>query len=492
MSDRPSHNQPADDRIGWAALAFALLLGTALRVWHLTFSSQHTDEAFTFAISSLRIPALLAAVATRDFHPPLFYLATHALMVLVPKPQWDYRIVTAAFGVVTIACVWGVTRRFGGPVAAAAAAFIVALVPALVQYDRIYRMYAVTTALATLSYWLLLEIEQSTTTRRQWLVLAYAAIAIVLPYIDYLGGLVVAVQMLYALARRPVLTSVLVSGAASALAFVAWLGPLREQLPLAGLAISHPGLDTGLLASFQAAFAAGVPPGWLAWPGGAAAPFVCVAAISGVGMWLGRRTVLPWWLGLLWLQVGLSIVLGKNLAYFPRYLLIDIPPLCVSLGLCIARLWSTQRRALAAGCCAVVVAFLGATASNVLLDPYYQFPDWYALNGVMFDAEQPGDAIILDAGYEALAVKDFTAFRNRKTLLFMNPSDFAPILRWVASHPDRRVWYVEHQQYYWDPQRRIAAALRTRPVVLARRWPRRWPVDDVSVMLFDKVPMTIR
>ena len=492
MSDRPPQSQPADDHIGWAAIAFALLLGTLVRVWHLTFASQHTDEAFTFAISSLRVPALLSGVATRDFHPPLFYLATHALMVLIPKPQWDYRIVTAAFGVLTIVCAWGATRRLAGPIAAAGAAIAVALVPALLQYDRIYRMYAVTTALATLSFWLVLEIQRPAKARRRWLVAAYAVIAIILPYIDYLGGLAVALQMLYALTRRPVLMSVVVSGAASALAFLAWLGPLHEQLPLAGLTISHPGLDTGLLSSFQAAFAGGVPPLWLAWPGGVAAPLVCVAAISSAGMWLGRRTVLPFWLAMLWVQIGLSIVLGKNLAYFPRYLLIDIPPLCVSFGLFIAWLWSSQRRALAAACGAVMVAFLGATASNVLLDPYYQFPDWYALNGVMFDAEKPGDAIVLDAGYEALVVKDFTAFRDHKTLSFMNPSDFAPILRWISTHPDRRVWYVEHQQYYWDPQRRIAAALGMRPDVLVRRWPRRWPVDDVSVMLFDKVPMTIR
>jgi hypothetical protein len=492
LIDRSPQGLLAGDRIGWVALGFALAAGATLRFWHLTLASQHTDEAFTFAVASLRIPALLAAVSTRDFHPPLFYLATHALMVTFPKPQWDYRIVTAAFGVVTIVSVWGATRRLAGPFAAACAAVAVALVPALVQYDRIYRMYAVTTALSTLSFWLLLEIECVAGARKKWLLAAYTAVLVVLPYVDYLGGLTVVVQAAYALTRRTARAWVLASAGVSALVFAFWLGPLHKQLPLAGLVISHPGLDVGLLASFQAAFAAGVPPAALSWPGGAALPLICVAVLSATGMWLGRATILPYWLAMLWIQVVLSIALGKNLAYFPRYLLIDVAPLCVSLGLVMGNLWSSRRRAVAAGIGALAVAFFGATVSNVLLDPYYQFPDWYALNAVMFDAQRPRDAIILDAGYEALVVKDFTAFRGRETLIFMNPSDFSTILRWIAAHPDRRVFYVEHQHYYWDPDRRIAAALATRPVVLTRRWPRRWPVDDVSVMLFDKVPMTIR
>jgi hypothetical protein len=97
----------------------------------------------------------------------------------------------------------------------------------------------------------------------------------------------------------------------------------------------------------------------------------------------------------------------------------------------------------------------------------------------------------LDAGYETLVVSEYTAFRGRDILSFMNPADFTPILSWIEHHPQRRVWYVEHQNEYWDPQRRIASALsRARPLLATQQWPRQHPVDRVSVMLFGEVPMT--
>jgi hypothetical protein len=441
----------------------------------------------------LRVPALLAAVAGRDFHPPLFYLFTHVLMVSVPKPQWEYRAVTAAFGCLTIVATWGAARRMFGPVAAAVAALAVAFVPALVQYDRIYRMYAVTGALSSLSFWVLLEMERAVGSRRRWLAVVYGALVVALPYVDYLGALAVIAQAAYALTRRPVLLRVLACVALSAIAFVPWLGSLREQLPLAGMTIDRPGLDAGLLASIQGAFAAGVPPGWLGWPGGALMPALVLALVTIAGAWLGRRSALPFWLGMVWVQIVGSLVLGKNLAYFPRYLLIDVPPVCIAAGLIISQLLDA-RQLVAAGLAATAMfAFFAVTVSNVLFDPYYQFPDWYAVNAVMLASEQPSDAVVLDAGYEFLVVRDFTAFRGREILSFMNPGDFSPILGWIARHPGRRVWYVEHQNFYWDPQRRIASALAAhRRTLRDQHWPRRWPVDDVSMMLFDKVPMTVR
>jgi len=474
-------------------LSSAVAAGALVRYWHLTYASPHTDEAFTFALSSLPVPQLVAAVAATDFHPPLFYLVTHAMMMTFPKPQWEYRTITALCGCLTVVATYGVSRRIFGPPAAGVAATAVALFPALVQYDRIYRMYAVTVFLTTLSFWLLAEIEQADAARRRWLVVAYTLVVIALPYTDYLGALAVAVQAVYSVTRWRRLKVVAIAIGIAALAFTPWLGPLREQLPLGGLVLSRPGLDIGLLATFQGAFAAGSPPSWSAWPGGELVPLLSVIALTAVGMRIGRATVMPWWLSLLWIQVLGSIALGKNLAYFPRYLLIDVPPLCVALGGLVGLLWSSRRQLIGAALGVAITSFLGVTLGNVLLDPYYQFPDWYALNAVMLPAEQPHDAVILDAGYERLAVQDLTAFRSREVLTFMNPGDFPALLRWIEKHPERRIWYVQHQHFYFDPQRRIAGALGARRrALLAQTWPRRWPVDDVSVVLFDKVPMTIR
>jgi hypothetical protein len=472
------------------ALVLALMVGAALRLWNLYGPSLHTDEAFTFALSALPMPALVHNVVIHDFHPPGFYVATHELLVWLPKPRWDYRYVTALFGCVTILATWGAAGRMFGWRAAAFAGLAVALAPGLVQYDRLYRMYAVTVALSTLAWWLLLEAEAAAGRRRPWLWTAYAVVAIVVPYVDYLGALMLVCQAAYAFAHLRVRWPALVGLALAALAFVPWLGAVAQQLPLGGLALSSPGLDAGLAASMQGAFAAGVAQAWFGWPLGLIAAVAALTVVVAAA-WIGRKSALPFWLGALVLQVVGSIVLGKNLAYFPRYLLIDVPAVCIGLGLVLGALATARFRIAAAVLGLAVLVGSTSAAANVLFVPYYQFPDWYALNAVLLAHEQESDAIVLDAGYETLVVSEYTAFRGHELLSFMNSGDFKPILSWIAKHPQRRVWYVEHQNFYWDPQRRIAAALgQTRHVLVAQQWPRQQPVDRVSVMLFGKVPMT--
>jgi 4-amino-4-deoxy-L-arabinose transferase-like glycosyltransferase len=483
----------AGEDVGLVGLALALVAGAVLRFWDLTSASQHTDEAFSFAVSAMPVPVLLQNVVAHDFHPPLFYLATHYLMVWFPRPQWDYRYLTAACGCLTIVATWVAARRMFGPIAAAVAAVAVALSPALVQYDRIYRMYSVTVALSTLAWALLLELERARGRARVALVTAYGLAAIVLPYVDYLGALMLAAQGAYAFTRVRTLAPALGALAVAALAFLPWAHALREQLPLAGLSLSRPGLDLGLAASIEGAFAAGTPAVWLPGVSGVLVPALALAVVVVAAGWLGRQSALPFWLGVLAVQIGGSIVVGKNLAYFPRYLLIDIPPFCIAVGLIIAQLIALRRRVAAAALGIGLLAFLSVNVSNVLFDRFYQFPDWYAVNSLMLREERPSDAIVLDAAYEALVVRDFTAFRGHETLSFMNPGDFDPILTWIAHHPGRRIWYVEHQNVYWDPQRRIATALaQKRPVRLEQHWPHRRAVDNVSVLLFGEVPMTVR
>jgi len=484
----PNH-KPVGEDVSRLGLLLAVVIGAALRFWNLTLASQHTDEAFTFALSALPVPALLHNVVIHDFHPPLFYLFTHYLMAWFPKPQWDYRYITSLFGCLTIVATWGAARRMFGPLAATIAAACVALTPALVQHDRMYRMYAVTVALCTLSWWLLLEIEQTTGRRRIVLATMYAIVAVALPLIDYFGILMLAAQGLYALTRRRALSPVLLGIGLAAIAFVPWIGALREQLPLAGVTLSRPALDIGLANSIAGAFAAGTPTHWFGWPGGAVAALLAVTVVAVAGAWLGLRSALPFWLSVLAIQIAGSVLIGKNLAYFPRYLLVDIPPMCIAVGLELSTLAAARFRFAAAALGAALLAFFGFTASNVVFDPYYQFPDWYAVNALMLAHEKPADAIVLDAAYESLVVRNYTAFRGHTTLTFMNPGDFDPILSWIARHPSRRIWYLEHQNFYWDAQRRIASSLgMTRRTLVSKQWQHRLAVDDVSVTLFDKVP----
>jgi len=471
-------------------LAAALCLGALTRFWHLGEASPFSDEAFTFALASLPLSALLHALANSDYHPPLFYLWTHALLVGLHWLVWDYRYLSAPFGLVTIAAAWAAARRISGEIAAAFAAIVVALAPGAIAFDRMFRMYGIFVALATVSWWTLLEsLAAPPRSRRLWWT-GYALVTLLLAYTHYLAFIVLACQAAFAAMRWPHSRPAFFAYTLVLLAYVPWFPSMLHQFALGGMALVRPGLDAGLAQSIRGAFAMGLPDAFFRWTGGIWWPLAAVCAIGVWGGWLARRTALPFWLGSLGLAIGLSIVFSRNLAYFPRYLLVDIPPVAIALGVIVEHAMASGRRLAALAIATASVALLGVASTNVLLDPYYQFPDWYAVNAFLAGEERPTDAIILDAGYEQYAVAPLSAFRGHPMLAFMNPSDFATILRWIDDHPHARIWYIEHQNAYWDPQRRIAASLaRSRAQIASRDFPRQSPADEVAVFLFDKVPM---
>ena len=287
--------------------------------------------------------ALLQTLASSDYHPPLFYLATHALLQTVRLPLWDYRYFSAPFGLLTIVATWGAARRMFGDVAAALAAVVVALSPALIVFDRMYRMYAVLVALATLSWWLLLCAQGAQGRRRVALWTVYGIVAILLAYTHYLGILVLACQAAYAIANWPSARAAFIAYALVGAAYLPWVGRMRQQFALGGLAVGRPALDAGLAHSVSGAFAMGLPDGGaFARSGGGWLALFFVVGIALAGGWLGRRTALPFWLGTLAIGIILSVAFDRNLAYFSRYLLVDIPPVAIALGLLVQALAASR------------------------------------------------------------------------------------------------------------------------------------------------------
>ena len=99
--------------VPWPAisLAAALIIGAVLRFWQLTDKSLFIDEGFSFNIASAPLRIIPDLVIRTDVHPPLFYLAAHALLVTVRLPFEDYRLFTAPFGLLTIVASWALARR---------------------------------------------------------------------------------------------------------------------------------------------------------------------------------------------------------------------------------------------------------------------------------------------------------------------------------------------------------------------------------------------
>lgn len=468
----------------YAWLVLALGAGALCRFWALTAPSLFIDEGFTFHISAYDPKSLLHAVAYTDFHPPLFYLVTHYLMHWLHWQPWDYRYLTAACGLVTIAATWGIARLLFGDTAAAIAAFAVALEPNLVQWDRLYRMYAVLVALTTLSWWLLLKAELSDG-RRRWLCwAAYWVAAILLPYVQYLGALVVLSQCLYALVRRERCWPAFIGGAAALAALTPWLWAIRVQYPHGGLVLplTSPRFSWPVLV--RAVITSGVPASWVL-----SAHFdqiFCAAAlvVLAAGAYLGRRTMLVFWLLPPVIQIVVTLVTGKDII-IPRHLYAYLPAFAVCLALICVRLLATRWRVAGA---ALALAYFGLSAVSIpnnLFVQYYQFPDWYAINTLLLVRGHKSDLIILDQGAEYWVVHDFSGFRGHQIDAPGIPSDIDPDIRWLEGYPKRRVWYIENQPFFTDNARRLQADLdRTRPRQGAWIQPRIFDEDVVRVVLY--------
>lgn len=476
--------QVSRQRWAYAWLAAALVVGALCRFWDLTGPSLFIDEGFVFHIAEHPVPELLRLVAYTDFHPPLFYLVTHWLLGWLHWQQWQYRYLTSAFSLIGIAATWGIARRSFGDVAAAVAAMALALQPALIEFDRLYRMYAVLVALGALSWWLLLRaIDAQGRVRVLWWI-AYAASAIALPYVQYIGALVVASQGAYALTRLKSAWPALVAGVAAAIALVPWAWAVKIQYPNGGYVIRLDSPEFSWPHVIRASVAYGLPINWMLNPAFDPAFSAVVIAVLVAGVYLGRRTLLPFWLAPVVLQVAGSLLTGKDLV-IPRYLYVYVPALCIGFGAVVASLLQTKLRVIAA---VLVAAYVGISAISIydlVFVPFYQFPNWYEINNLLLPRERRDDLIVMDQGAEYWVVRDFTGFRGHQMGTPALQSDLGPTIKWLDGYPKRRVWYIENQPTFTDPHRTIEQALtKTRPVLGRWRQARAFSEDVVRVVLY--------
>jgi hypothetical protein len=467
---------------GWLGLALAI--GAACRFWDLGGQALFIDEGFVFHISEHSPHDILQLVAYTDAHPPLFYLASHFLMMLLGWPAWDYRYLTATVALFGIAATWAIARRYFGVTAAAVAAWALAIEPALTQWDRIYRQYAVLVALGALSWWLLLRASDAPR-KTQWLWWsAYGASVVLLPYTHYVGALIVASQGVYALTRLRAMWPALACELVGALALIPWLWALRIQYPHGGLItrVDAPGFSWP--AEIASILAAGVPIGWLIHPSFDLVFSIVAVAVLVAGVYVGRGTILPYWLLPVPIQVIGSYLTGKDLVV-GRYMLVYVPAFCIALGALTALLLRGRYRIAAVGLLAAYGALSAASIYNLLFVPFYQFPDWYQVNNFLLAKEKKFDLIVMDQGAEVWVVNGYSGFRGHQMASPALPSDLDSTIRWLRGYPRRRVWYVENQPDFTDPRRRVKHDLdATRGVLGSWRQLREFDEDSVRILLY--------
>jgi mannosyltransferase len=486
-------NVAQERRVTWhgvapyAWLSAALVIGAFIRFWDLTGPSLFIDEGFVFHVATFDPHQILMRVAHGDFHPPLFYLVTHYLMGALHWPLWDYRYLTAAFSLTGIAATWAIARRCFGDTAAAIAALMLALDPALIVWDRLYRMYAVLVALSAVSWWLLLVCSDPATKRRVWWWVAYGATAITLPYLHYVGIVVVVSQFAYALARLPQLRAALFIDSVAILGLIPWVWAIRIQFEQAHYALR---LDSSQFSGFAGVISAigayGVPERWMTSPHFDLAVSVFVLAVVLAGMYIGRRTLVIFWLAPIALHVAISLATGVNLL-LPRYLFVYVPAYCICFGAVTALLLKTKYRVASVALLAAYAGVAVVSVYNVVVVPYYQFPDWYQVNALLLGKENKDDVIVLVAGGEYYVVNEFSGFRHHQILAPLLPADIDPTIAQLRANPQQRVWYIENQPGFMDSQRRIEHDLETnRPRLAVWQQQRLFEEDVVRIKLFGR------
>ena len=464
----------------YAWLGIAVAVGALARLWHVTRQSPFLDEAFTLRIGAEPLGSLLHDTASIDVQPPGFYLMAHALIATLHWPLWQYRVITAPLGVVTIVATWAIARRFG-LAAAAIAALLVALMPDIVIWDRLFRMYSVWTALTAVSWWLLLSADEAGSARASgWRYAAYAATAIALPYVHYLAAITLLSQAAFAAARPSARWPVFAACAAAAIAFAPWLPAARMQFALGATGF---GVGEWWDAPFEL-FALGTPIAWASHALFQQALAAAIVAALTAGAIALRRDIVVFWLGGVLVQALAGWLLHKDLLV-ARYLFGLAPAMAIALGAAVQALLATRLRVLAIAFAGILLTVEAVGAQNVVLDPYYQFTDWFTVNATVRAHESASDAFVFVQAYPIVVVGAFSAFSGHRLGGPNVPEDVPKTLAWIERQRGRRIWYVENQPDFADPDGRVGRSLAaTRP--LLGRWiePKAYPQNSVVVDLY--------
>lgn len=175
------------------SLLIILLLGFALRLYHLAHLSLWLDESHSIFAAHLATPRLLEFVASRS-HPPLYFLQLRGWMVL-GDGEFVVRFLSVVWGTLGIAALYALGRRLLGARTGTLAALLLAVSPIHVWHSQDARMYTLLLFLAILSSYLLLR---ALATPRPALWLAYGLSAAGMLYTHNTAALTLAAQAVLA------------------------------------------------------------------------------------------------------------------------------------------------------------------------------------------------------------------------------------------------------------------------------------------------------
>lgn len=210
------------------ALAMVLLLGLALRLWHLDAKPLWLDEVlsalFTMGRSYRDVPLdqffpltqleqvftvqpgvswgeITQRLATESVHPPIFFCLLYSWMNwLRPAEHWIFalRLLPALFGVGAIAAIYWLNRVAFSPRIGLLAAVLMAVSPFAVYLSQEARHYTLPMLLITLALAALVQMQQDLMQQKQlrlWVWLSWSVLNLVGLYTHYFCVLALIAQI---------------------------------------------------------------------------------------------------------------------------------------------------------------------------------------------------------------------------------------------------------------------------------------------------------
>lgn len=471
----------------WGVLALAALVRfiPALR------RPLQVDEGYTLHVAGMPLSEGMQVLRQLDVHPPLFLWMTHALVV-AGAPDLALRATMAAFGVASVALLYWIVRLWHGEDAAVIAAFCAAVMPSLIYYDPMIRMYAPFDAVALGSFLVLSVLytrDNLSLRARRTLWVAWAACGILLLYLLYLGFLVIAAQLLFAaLIRRDGLVRSLAGAAATVGLWLPQLGTFLYQLPRGGLAFpqyEHHQLPALFELVGQATIAVQTH---------GAGSLVAIASVA-AWLWLIGALALAWPNNrrslLLWLGAPAALTLaygiaGQKLLYTDRYYLLLAYALCACTGVAAVRLWERTGANLARRAPLwLAAAALAGISFAYALGPALYTADWPAVAGLLRERSQAKDLIVFNQGSPFFVLKRGDSLNNHPLLVLLRRSEVRSATRLVR--PFGRIWLVIFQSGPLDPDNAVLHYLETNYHTDGVWYFRRaLPAENAVVVLFNR------
>jgi len=133
-------------------VVLTVILGIAayVRLLGLGAESFWLDEGYSLAYTELPFRKMIAYIATRDVHPPLYYILFKIWRNTGDSEMW-LRLPSTVFGIAAVAYMWSMVDEHWGASAAAASSLLLATSEMAIWYSQEARMYSLLLLLSVLS-----------------------------------------------------------------------------------------------------------------------------------------------------------------------------------------------------------------------------------------------------------------------------------------------------------------------------------------------------